>query len=86
MEVHPGQDVRSQLPGAKYQQYEKTVGPGGAERFAGPAAAHFNKTECFCFTQQELEGRRNTRYAAAFMVDPESPEEIDADHLVLYVF
>lgn len=42
----------------------------------GQAARYFNKTECFCFTQQTLGPREARDMPLRFVVDPDLPAEI----------
>jgi len=67
MEIHPGQvyeavfRVRSATDRTTNGQAVPSVSPG-------LAAEHFNKTECFCFTQQELAGRETLDMPVRFVV------------------
>lgn len=67
MEIHPGQvyeavfRVRSASDAATLGQAIPSVSPGLAAEF-------FNKTECFCFTQQELAGRETIDMPVRFVV------------------
>tara|TARA_B110000879_G_scaffold192498_1_gene258581 strand:+ start:102 stop:656 length:555 start_codon:yes stop_codon:yes gene_type:complete len=42
----------------------------------GLAAKHFKKTECFCFTQQELNAHEAMDMPLLFHLDPELPKEV----------
>ena len=42
----------------------------------GQAARYFNKTECFCFTQQTLGPRESRDMPLRFVVDPDLPAEV----------
>jgi cytochrome c oxidase assembly protein subunit 11 len=42
----------------------------------GQAARYFNKTECFCFTQQTLAAGETREMPIRFVVDPELPENV----------
>jgi cytochrome c oxidase assembly protein subunit 11 len=42
----------------------------------GQAARYFNKTECFCFTQQTLAAGEAKEMPIRFVVDPDLPEEV----------
>ena len=42
----------------------------------GSAAPYLHKVECFCFTQQKLEGGADTDMRLVFYVSPDLPEEI----------
>ena len=67
MQVHPGQvyeafyRVRSTSP-------DKTLGQAVPSVSPGLAAQYFNKTECFCFTQQALDPRETRDMPLRFVV------------------
>jgi cytochrome c oxidase assembly protein subunit 11 len=42
----------------------------------GVAARYFNKTECFCFTQQTLGPREARKMPIRFVVDPDLPADV----------
>ena len=76
MEIHPGKiyeamfRVRNSSPDKTHGQAVPSVSPG-------LAAAHFNKTECFCFTQQTLEGHETRDMPVRFIVDSGISKNID---------
>ena len=41
------------------------------------AASYFNKTECFCFVQQDFEARESRQMPLIFVVDPDLPDDIN---------
>ncbi len=41
------------------------------------ASLYFNKTECFCFTEQVLKSGESRRMPVKFVVDPKLPADID---------
>ena len=43
----------------------------------GLAALHLNKTECFCFTQQQLAGGEEMEMPVTFFIDTDLPEDIN---------
>ena len=45
------------------------------------AATHFNKIECFCFSEQLLRPGEKIQMPVAFFIDPEIIEDRDADDL-----
>ena len=45
------------------------------------AATHFNKIECFCFTEQLLRPGEKIQMPVAFFIDPEIVADRDADDL-----
>lgn len=76
MEIHPGQvyeavfRVRSATDRTTLGQAVPSVSPG-------LAAEHFNKTECFCFTEQELAGRETLDMPVRFVVGTGISENIE---------
>jgi cytochrome c oxidase assembly protein subunit 11 len=76
MEVHPGKlyeavyRVRSTAEMPTTGQAIPSVSPG-------LAAEHFNKTECFCFTQQELAGLESRDMPLRFIIDSAISENIE---------
>jgi cytochrome c oxidase assembly protein subunit 11 len=41
------------------------------------ASPYFNKTECFCFTEQTLKSGESRRMPVKFIVDPKLPADVD---------
>lgn len=76
MEVHPGKlyeamyQVRSTTGKTTTGQAVPSVSPG-------LAAEHFNKTECFCFTQQVLAGFEEREMPIRFIIDNAISENIE---------
>jgi cytochrome c oxidase assembly protein subunit 11 len=76
MEVHPGQlyeamyRVRSTTDKPTKGQAVPSVSPG-------LAAQHFNKTECFCFTQQNLAGFESKLMPIKFIIGRDVSEKIE---------
>lgn len=40
------------------------------------AAAHFNKLECFCFTEYTLKAGEKKQWPVAFIIDPRLPKDV----------
>jgi cytochrome c oxidase assembly protein subunit 11 len=76
MEVHPGQ-VYEAVYRVRSASARKTLGQAVPSVSPGLAAQHFNKTECFCFTQQELEARETRDMPIRFIVDTDISEDIE---------
>ena len=76
MTIHPGEvyeavfRVRSTSDKATLGQAVPSVSPG-------LAAQHFNKTECFCFTQQELAGFESRDMPLRFVVGRDISDKIE---------
>jgi cytochrome c oxidase assembly protein subunit 11 len=76
MEIHPGQ-VYEAVYRVRSASASKTLGQAVPSVSPGLAAQHFNKTECFCFTQQELEARETRDMPIRFIVDTDISEDIE---------
>ena len=77
MKVHPGQ-VYEAVYRVRSSSGEKTLGQAIPSVSPGLAAQHFNKTECFCFSQQALEGYETRDMPLRFIVGNDIPEKINA--------
>jgi len=75
IKVHPGEPTR-----IAYVAVNKTdqaiVGQAVPSVAPGRAAAYFQKTECFCFTEQKLEAGEEKEMPVIFVVDPELPDDV----------
>jgi cytochrome c oxidase assembly protein subunit 11 len=75
IEVHPGKltevwfDATNNGPQAIVGNAVPSVAPNEASTF-------FNKTECFCFTQQVLAAGETRRMPVRFFVDPQLPRDV----------
>lgn len=76
MEIHPGQ-VYEAMYRVRSTSAEKTLGQAIPSVAPGLAAAHFNKTECFCFSQQALEGYETRDMPLRFVVGNDISEKIE---------
>jgi cytochrome c oxidase assembly protein subunit 11 len=75
MEIHPGQ-VYEAVFRVRSASDRTTLGQAVPSVSPGLAAQHFNKTECFCFTQQELAGRETRDMPLRFIVGTDISEDI----------
>jgi cytochrome c oxidase assembly protein subunit 11 len=75
MEVHPGQ-VYEAVYRVRSASASKTLGQAVPSVSPGLAAQHFNKTECFCFTQQSLEARETRDMPIRFIIGTDISEDI----------
>jgi cytochrome c oxidase assembly protein subunit 11 len=74
--VHPGAATTVEFEATNYAQYPVT---GNAVPSVAPneAARYFNKTECFCFTQQSLGPGESRTMPVRFVVDARLPERVE---------
>ena len=76
IKVHPGAlseawfDATNRAPGAIVGNAVPSIAPN-------TASLYFNKTECFCFTEQVLKPGESRRMPVRFIVDPQLPGNID---------
>ncbi len=75
MVVHPGE-----LAGAVFyaQNLDEQILVGQAVPSVAPnvASIYFNKTECFCFTEQELAPGERREMPVRFVIDPDIPASV----------
>lgn len=73
--VHPGAETVVEFEAINVAQYPVT---GNAVPSVAPSAAarYFNKTECFCFTQQSLSPGEAKTMPVRFVVDPKLPDHV----------
>ena len=75
MTVHPGK-VYEALYRVKRTTDRETFGQAIPSVSPGEAAEHFNKTECFCFTQQSLAARESKDMPLRFIIDKDIDEKV----------
>lgn len=75
MTVHPG-EVRDAVFVVENKTGETIVGQAIPSVSPGEASLYFNKTECFCFTQQALAPHEKKEMLVRFVVDSNLPEKI----------
>ena len=73
--VHPGQPARITYI-AKNLTDHAIIGQAVPSVAPGKAATYFQKTECFCFTEQKLEAGEEKEMPVIFVVDPELPDDV----------
>ena len=76
MQVHPGQMYRTSFF-AQNQSDEFLVGHAVPSVAPGQAARYLQKTECFCFNQQDFNARESKDMPVVFFLDPEIPAHVD---------
>jgi len=75
--VHPG-EVTAVTYSARNKAATSITGQAIPSLAPGVASKYFNKTECFCFTQQTLEAGEYKEMPLRFVVDPDLPEDVNS--------
>jgi cytochrome c oxidase assembly protein subunit 11 len=75
LQVVPGRQYEAQYV-ARNVTGAMLVGKAAPSVAPAVASAYFNKTECFCFTQQLLAGGEQRTMPVRFVVDPDLPEDV----------
>jgi len=75
IQVHPGQlaTVMYEFQNVQNRRMAAQAIPSYAPH---QAAAHFNKLECFCFTQYVLEPGEKKQWPVAFVIDPKISKDV----------
>ena len=75
LQVHPGElaTVMYEFQNVQTHRMAAQAIPSYAPRNAAP---HFNKLECFCFNQYELEPGEKKEWPVAFVIDPRIPKDV----------
>lgn len=73
--VHPGEASRIEYV-ARNKTDRDIIGQAIPSVSPGIAAAHFQKTECFCFTEQVLKAGEEKIMPVVFMIDPSVNEDV----------
>jgi len=76
MRVKPGQTYQTAYY-AENLTNRTTVGQATPSVSPSAAAKYFDKTECFCFTQQLFEPRASKDMPLVFIIDPDLPLNVD---------
>jgi cytochrome c oxidase assembly protein subunit 11 len=75
MRVHPG-ELYDATYWAKNDSDHAIVGNAAPSITPSRGASYFNKTECFCFTQQLLQAGEQKLMPVRFIVDPALPADV----------
>lgn len=75
MAVHPGAVYETRYI-ARNPTTQPMVGQAVPSVAPGKAARYFNKTECFCFSQQPLAAGESKAMPLRFIVDPALPRDV----------
>lgn len=73
--VHPGEIGTARFY-ARNRADGPVVGQAVPSLTPGRAARYFNKTECFCFSQQTLQAGEGMEMPIRFVVDPKLPKDV----------
>ena len=76
MKVHPGRQYEANYL-ARNTSDHAIVGNAAPSVAPSTASTFFNKTECFCFTEQLLAAGEERLMPVRFIVDPDLPEHIN---------
>jgi len=75
LKVHPGE-----IYGASFLAHnlssQRIIGQAVPSVSPGVAGRYFNKTECFCFTNQPLEAGEKKEMPLRFIIDPAIPKNV----------
>lgn len=75
IEVHPGALTEVWFD-ATNESADAIVGNAVPSVAPAEASLYFNKTECFCFTEQLLDAGESRRMPVRFVVDPQLPKGV----------
>ena len=73
--VHPGESARIEYV-VRNNTDKDVVGQAIPSVSPGQAASYFQKTECFCFTEQVLKAGEEKVMPVVFMIDPAIDEDV----------
>lgn len=76
LKIHPG-EITDVVYLARNTSSRQIVGQAIPNIVPSLASKYFNKTECFCFTQQTLAAGEEKEMAVRFIVDPKLPEDVN---------
>ena len=85
MKVHPGEIVKLAFY-AENKTDHRMVVQAVPSVTPGLAAKYLKKTECFCFTQQTLNGHEAMNMPLLFHLDPELPKKVNTVTLSYTLF
>ncbi len=76
IDVHPGELVTVMYEFRNVQ--DRTMAAQAIPSYAPmQASSHFNKLECFCFSQYTLEPGEKKQWPVAFVIDPKLPKDVN---------
>ena len=83
--VHPGELEHGEFF-AKNNSDKLIISQAIASIAPGEGSLYFHKTECFCFTQQPLQGHTREDLPVVFFIDPALPKDINTITLSYTLF
>lgn len=75
LQVHPGKLIDAWFDATNTSDQD-IVGNAVPSVAPSTASAFFNKTECFCFTEQVLKAGETRRMPVRFFIDPRLPRDV----------
>ncbi len=75
LQVHPGKLYTTSFY-ARNKAHQNMVGQAVPSVAPGLAAAHFKKTECFCFQRQLFKAGEERKMPVSFLVDTDLPPDV----------
>ena len=75
LQVHPGKLIDAWFDATNTSDQD-IVGNAVPSVAPSAASAFFNKTECFCFTEQVLKAGETRRMPVRFFIDPRLPRDV----------
>lgn len=85
MMVHPGEVYQANYT-AKNLLDSDVVSQSVPSVAPSKAAEYFDKTECFCFTEQVFKANEQRTMPLTFIINPEIPDEVDTITLSYTLF
>lgn len=85
VKIHPG-EIKLVDFHVRNRDNKRIVGQAIPSVTPAAATPHFKKTECFCFTQQELQGGDSMDMPLIFYVDPDLPKNVSTITLSYKLF
>lgn len=85
MMVHPGQPYHANYTAQNLLDVD-VISQSIPSVAPSKAASHFNKTECFCFTEQAFKANEKRTMPLTFIIDPDIPEDVDTVTLSYTLF
>ena len=80
VDIHPGEQKVVHFDAANVQS-EPSTGKAVYDISPPEAAAHFKKTECFCFIEQTLDAGDELEFPLVFWFESELPEHVEEINL-----